>query len=59
VSDVDAGDESAITSAWGIIDSIIMGMTINNGLRESCESTTQNFCNADQQTFKGITVHYM
>ncbi|KAJ7799968.1 glycoside hydrolase family 76 protein [Mycena olivaceomarginata] len=54
-----AGDESAITSAWGIIDSIIMGMTINNGLRESCESTTQNFCNADQQTFKGITVHYI
>ncbi|KAJ7350807.1 glycoside hydrolase family 76 protein [Mycena albidolilacea] len=53
------GDESAITSAWGIIDSIIMGMTINNGLREPCESTTQNFCNADQQTFKGITVHYI
>lgn len=54
-----AGDESAITSAWAIMDAIIMGMTIDGGLREPCESTTANFCNADQQTFKGITMHYM
>ncbi|KAJ7721467.1 glycoside hydrolase family 76 protein [Mycena metata] len=53
------GDESAIQSAWAIMDAVIMGMTVNGGLRESCESTTANFCNADQQTFKGILVHYM
>ncbi|KAJ7750083.1 glycoside hydrolase family 76 protein [Mycena maculata] len=32
---------------------------VNGGLRESCETTTANMCDADQQTFKGITVHYM
>ncbi|KAJ7033415.1 glycoside hydrolase family 76 protein [Mycena alexandri] len=53
------GDESAIQSAWAIMDAVIMGMTVNGGLRETCESTTANFCNADQQTFKGILVHYM
>ncbi|KAJ7496635.1 glycoside hydrolase family 76 protein [Mycena latifolia] len=53
------GDESAIQSAWAIMDAIIMGMTVNGGLREPCETTDANLCNADQQTFKGITVHYM
>ncbi|KAJ7173716.1 glycoside hydrolase family 76 protein [Mycena filopes] len=53
------GDESAIQAAWAIMDSVIMSMTINGGLREGCESTTANFCNADQQTFKGILTHYM
>ncbi|KAJ7478575.1 glycoside hydrolase family 76 protein [Mycena galericulata] len=54
-----AGDETAITSAWAIMDALIMGMTVNGGLRESCESTTANQCDADQETFKGILVHYM
>ncbi|KAK7057769.1 glycoside hydrolase family 76 protein [Favolaschia claudopus] len=53
------GDETTITSAWAIMDAIIASMTIDGGLREPCEITTQNNCNADQQTFKGITMHWM
>ncbi|KAJ7286937.1 glycoside hydrolase family 76 protein [Mycena rebaudengoi] len=53
------GDESVIQSAWAIMDAIIINMTVDGGLRESCETTTANFCNADQQTFKGITMHYI
>ncbi|KAJ6631402.1 glycoside hydrolase family 76 protein [Mycena sp. CBHHK59/15] len=56
---LDTGDESAITSAFAIMDSVIMSLTVDGGLREPCETTTANFCNADQQTFKGIVVHYM
>ncbi|KAJ7160100.1 glycoside hydrolase family 76 protein [Mycena filopes] len=54
-----AGDESAIKSAWAIMDALIMGMTVDGGLREPCETVTANQCNSDQQTFKGILVHYM
>jgi hypothetical protein len=41
------------------MDSIIISMTVDGGLREPCETTTANLCNADQQTFKGILTHYM
>ncbi|KAJ7645923.1 glycoside hydrolase family 76 protein [Mycena polygramma] len=53
------GDESAVQAAWALMDSIIMGMTVDGGLREPCETTTANLCNADQQSFKGILTHYM
>ncbi|KAJ7578263.1 glycoside hydrolase family 76 protein [Mycena floridula] len=53
------GDETAVTSAFSIMDSVIASLTVNGGLREGCESTTQNLCNADQQTFKGILAYYM
>ena len=41
------------------MNAIIKHLTVDEGLRESCESLTQTSCNADQATFKGITVHYM
>ncbi|KAF9009760.1 hypothetical protein BDZ89DRAFT_1143761 [Hymenopellis radicata] len=55
----DAKSEAAITAAFGIMDSIINNLTIDSGLREACESATELKCNADQQSFKGITVEYM
>jgi hypothetical protein len=52
-------DESAVTSAWRIMDSVIADMTINGGLREACETDTVDKCNTDQTVFKGILVQYM
>ncbi|KAF8869314.1 glycoside hydrolase family 76 protein [Mucidula mucida] len=54
-----AKSEAAITAAFGIMDSIIENLTVDSGLREGCESATDLKCNADQQSFKGITVQYM
>ena len=45
-------DESAVTAAWGIMDSVIADMTINGGLREACETDTVDNCNTDQTVFK-------
>jgi len=56
---VDTGDEQAVQDAWAIMDATINDLTLNGGLRESCETATQNTCNADQQSFKGITMYYM
>jgi len=56
---VDTGDEQAIQDPWAIMHAIINDLTWDGGLREPCEAASQNFCNADQQTFKGITMHYM
>jgi len=53
------GDEQAVQDAWAIMDATINDLTLNGGLRESCETATQNTCNADQQSFKGITMYYM
>jgi len=56
---VDTGDEQAVQDAWTIMDATINDLTLSGGLRESCETATQNTCNADQQSFKGITMYYM
>ncbi len=45
-----------LSPSW---DAIITHLIVDEGLRESCESLTQTSCNADQATFKGITVYYM
>ncbi|SJL10676.1 uncharacterized protein ARMOST_14067 [Armillaria ostoyae] len=41
------------------MNAIITHLTVDEGLRESCESLTQTSCNADQATFKGINMYYM
>lgn len=53
------GDEQALNDAYKIIDALITNQSNDGGLRESCEDSKQNLCNADQQTFKGITVYFM
>lgn len=55
----DAGSQEAVATAWEIMNAIIENLTIDSGLRESCESDTQMRCNSDQQSFKGILVEYM
>ncbi len=55
----DSQSEAAITAVFGIMDRIIENLTVDSGLREGCESATDLKCNADQQSFKGITVEYM
>ncbi|PBK90789.1 hypothetical protein ARMGADRAFT_933520, partial [Armillaria gallica] len=52
-------DEKFLRDAFTIMDAIITHLIVDEGLRESCESLTQTSCNADQATFKGITVYYM
>nr|UUA80606.1 glycoside hydrolase family 76 protein [Flammulina filiformis] len=54
-----AGSQEAVATAWEIMNAIIENLTIDSGLRESCESDTQMRCNSDQQSFKGILVEYM
>ncbi|KAK0194601.1 glycoside hydrolase family 76 protein [Armillaria mellea] len=52
-------DEKFLRDTFTIMDAIITHLTVNEGLRESCESLTQTSCNADQATFKGIIMYYM
>ncbi|KAK0205514.1 glycoside hydrolase [Desarmillaria ectypa] len=52
-------DEKFLRDAFTIVDAIIKDLTIDEGLREPCESLTQTSCNADQASFKGITMYYM
>ncbi|KAJ7133737.1 glycoside hydrolase family 76 protein [Mycena crocata] len=52
-------DEQYLMEAYDIVDAMISKLTTDGGLRESCESNTDNKCNADQQTFKGITMFFM
>ncbi|KAK0498981.1 glycoside hydrolase family 76 protein [Armillaria luteobubalina] len=56
---LDSRDEKFLRDAFTIMDAIITHLTVDEGLRESCESLTQTSCNADQATFKGITMYYM
>ncbi|TFK71080.1 glycoside hydrolase family 76 protein [Pluteus cervinus] len=53
------GDESVIQDAWGLIEASMAHLTINGYLREACESQSVNYCNADQQAFKGILANYI
>ncbi|KAK0205505.1 glycoside hydrolase family 76 protein [Desarmillaria ectypa] len=55
----DTHDESAISTAWSIMDAILADLVDNGALRESCDSTTSTTCNNDQVSFKGILVEYM
>jgi uncharacterized protein (UPF0147 family) len=55
----DTQDESAIEAAFSILDAIITNIAVDGGLREACETTSENLCNADQATFKGILTYYM
>lgn len=59
ITNKDTGDEQAITDAFAIMDAVIVNLTFNSGLRESCEATNTNSCDADQETFKGILTYYM
>ncbi|PBK90828.1 glycoside hydrolase family 76 protein [Armillaria gallica] len=52
-------DESAISTAWSIMDAILADLVDNGALRESCDSATATTCNNDQVSFKGILVEYM
>ncbi|PBK63795.1 hypothetical protein ARMSODRAFT_893913, partial [Armillaria solidipes] len=52
-------DEKFLRDTFTIMDAIITYLTVDEGLRESCESLTQTSCNADQATFKGINMYYM
>ncbi|KAJ6590167.1 glycoside hydrolase family 76 protein [Mycena vulgaris] len=52
-------DKQYLTEAYGIIDATISTLTIDGGLHEACETNTDNQCNADQETFKGINVFFM
>ncbi|KIY67050.1 glycoside hydrolase family 76 protein [Cylindrobasidium torrendii FP15055 ss-10] len=54
-----ADNQDAVSKAYAIMDAIIDNLTVDGGLRESCESDTENQCNDDQQSFKGITIAYM
>ena len=52
-----AGNADALKSANWIIDAIIANLEKDGALVEACDAA--NNCNADQQTFKGITVYFM
>ncbi|KAJ7496623.1 glycoside hydrolase family 76 protein [Mycena latifolia] len=52
-------DEQYLTEAYNIVDATISNLTVDGGLRESCETNTDNQCNADQETFKGIDMFFM
>ena len=50
----DNQDQAYIDAAYKLVDAVIDNLTIDGGLRENCETTSQNLCNADQTSFKGI-----
>ncbi|KAJ7125373.1 glycoside hydrolase [Mycena epipterygia] len=52
-------DEQYLMEAYDIVDATISTLTNDGGLHESCETNTDNQCNSDQETFKGITMFFM
>ncbi|TRM68912.1 glycoside hydrolase family 76 protein [Schizophyllum amplum] len=52
-------DQALLDAAYKIIDATMDKLTWDNGLRELCETTSDNQCNADQTSFKGIFMYYL
>ncbi|KAL1725883.1 glycoside hydrolase family 76 protein [Schizophyllum commune] len=55
----DNQDQAYIDAAYKLVDAVIDNLTTDGGLRENCETTSQNLCNADQTSFKGIFTYYL